>query len=147
MEAVINLDDRAWVSDFLGKLQAIIESQGGQVQWIDAITGNKLAMTITQDLVTIIIANHTALQNIGLAAFKNTLSSLQKGQSFEALVTIYSKLDNSQLLQQYATDSAQLQAIAATTQKERDFWLSFVFQIGTKLTAGALGALLTGGVL
>ena len=139
---IINTDDRAWITDLLNKLTSIVENEGGILKWTDPITGETLQSIITHDLISVLIANKTSLTAVGLDTFKQFLALIRGQQSFDALVLVYSKLDNSSLIAQFQTDSAKLAEIAANTQAERKFWIDLAKQLALKLLSGGMGILL-----
>lgn len=139
---VVVVDDKSWITDLIGKLTDIISNKGGILQWIDPQTGNTIQTEITQDFIQVIIANKTSLEEVGLDVFKQFLALIHKQQPFDALVLIYSKLDNSALLLQFQTDTAKLAEIAAKTEAERKFWVELGKQLAFKLLSAGVGALL-----
>lgn len=139
---VITVDDKSWVTDLLDKLTSIVEHKGGILKWTDPDTGESLQTIITHDLVQVLIANKTSLAEVGLNTFKQFLALIHKQQSFDALVAVYSKLDNAALIAQFQTDSAKLAEIAANTQAARKFWADLGKQLALKLLSAGVGALL-----
>ena len=125
-----------WVSSFINSLENT-EANGGQIQLKDGPM-----ITLSKELIKLIIQNRYQLEKVGENAFKQFLAKMSIGYSFEALVAIYSQLDNSALIEAYKTDTVKLAEIALQAQQDRDFWIDFAKQVGSKLVSVALGTLL-----
>ena len=128
-----------WTIDFIENLGTAMEAGG--IQWTDD-TGTQITVKVSIQLLAMIRDNLPHLAEIGQDTFKQFLLMMAKGQDFDALVLIYSKLDNSALILQYKEDAVKLAEIAKRAQETRDFWIAFAKQAAIKIVFGALSVLI-----
>lgn len=140
METMDRSNTNNWVDGFIDNLQQVIDN-GGQVPLRDN-SGEEILIVIRSDMLSFLVANRVRLAQVTIDAFKEFLKLMSKGQSFEALVIIYERIDNASLVDKYKEDTIKLAEIAKETQENRDFWISFGRQAVEKLVFSALGALL-----
>ena len=124
-----------WFSEFLDKISS------GKVEFTDE-TGKLITISISKKLIDMFKENQAQFIKVGADAFKDFLNLMYKEQDFDALLSIYRKLDNSTLLAMYKEDSIKLAELVKQAQEERELWIWFGKQIGTRIVFGALGALL-----
>lgn len=129
----------SWTTDLINNLDNIYQNNGSITY---TSLGGEVAVKVTQELVSLIKDNEVSLAAISLDTFKEFLGLLEKRQTFAALIVIYGALDNSVLISNFQSDSVKLAEIAKQTQQQRDFWIWFAEQVGTKIVIGALSALL-----
>ena len=130
----------SWVSGLIDQLDNAVV-KGGVINWTDD-SGQQIQTAITIQLVDLIRKNKDRLLRIGQKAFHEFLLLMMKQQDFDALVVVYNQLDNSDIIDAYKEDSIKLAEIAKQTQDDRDFWIWFGKQVGTRIVFGAIGALI-----
>jgi DNA-binding LacI/PurR family transcriptional regulator len=135
-----SITENDWISELINKLENIILS-GGEVSWTDNV-GNTVTAVVTDTIVSMLRENYAHLMLISINAFKNFMSLMYQQRDFEALVVIYEELDTSELVNRYKEDTIKLAEIARQAQEERDFWVSFGKEFGTRLLFGAISVLL-----
>lgn len=131
------MDD--WINQLFAALDTVLRN-GGIIKWTNE-SGAEITTAISAEAIKTIKDNAIRLQQIGKDAFKEFLLKMSRQQDFEALVVIYSRLDNTELLQKYKEDTVRLAEIARQTQADRDFWIAFAKQVGMRMAFAALGAL------
>lgn len=114
--------------------------QKKQISFVDTV-GQTVVVTVEKTVVDFIRDNQARLLLIGYDIFKEFLGLLAKRQEFDALVLVFSQLDNSELINKYKEDTVKLAEIAVEIQANCDFWIVFGKQVGFKV-AGALLTLL-----
>lgn len=132
--------DENWVDPLIGRLEEAVSGKL-PIKFNDE-TGKEVIVSIKQNLVNLIKQNRSQLQKVGRQTFKEFLLLWHKQEEFEALVVIFKKLDNKDLIERFKEDTVKLAEIAKETQESRDFWISFGKQVGMRIAFGAIGALL-----
>jgi hypothetical protein len=129
-----------WFDDLVTRLEESLAS-GEKISW-KGFDGDTVLIEIKNELVDLIKDNRSMLVRIGRDTFKRFLQLWSERKEFDALVVVYDKLDNTELISKYKEDSARLAEVAAQIQAERDFWISFGKKVGTRVLLGFLGSLL-----
>lgn len=129
-----------WFDDLITRLEESLAS-GEEISW-KGFDGETVLIEIKKELIDLIKDNRSMLVRIGRDTFKEFLQLWSKREEFEALVVVYDKLDNTELISKYKEDSAKLAEIAALTQAERNFWIGFGKKVGARVLFGFLGSLL-----
>jgi hypothetical protein len=129
-----------WVDTLIDLITKAIDN-GGKLQWTDQ-SGSIMTAKVEVGLLQLIQDNRARLSIIGQDTFKEAMLLISKQQEFDALVLIYEKLDNSELVEQFKTDSVKLAELAIQAQQNRAFWLNLLKQSAFKIIAAGLGALL-----
>jgi hypothetical protein len=143
-DATVDLNDArsgAWADSLIVKLEEVVSRQGGNIQWIDALSGDPMVVAITPVLVQFIKDNREALAFVGQDAFKSFLELMTRDQTIEALEAVYEKLDDDVLLAQYSANSAEFGALAAKNAEMRKFWVALAEQLAIKLIPAGIGLL------
>ena len=128
-----------WVNDLIDKLNDSFMNKL-PIKTTNS-TGQVVLVAIDQAIINFIKDNRVRLLQIGLDAFKNFLQLWMERKEFEAIVLVYQKLDNTELIAKYREDTIKLAELAVEIQAQRDFWISFGVKVGVKVV-GALFTLL-----
>lgn len=129
-----------WIDVIIKIMQnAVIGKQ--PIVWTDD-SGKTILVNVEQEMIDMLVQNRDKFFVIGMDVFKQFCSLMNKGQSFEALVTIYSAMDNDQLVDQYKEDALKLAEIARIEQETRNFWIWLAEQVSMRLVLGAIGSLI-----
>jgi hypothetical protein len=125
-----------WFDDLVTRLEESLAS-GEKISW-KGFDGDTVLIEIKNELVDLIKDNRSMLVRIGRDTFKRFLQLWSERKEFDALVVVYDKLDNTELISKYKEDSARLAEVAAQIQAE----ISFGKKVGTRVLLGFLGSLL-----
>jgi hypothetical protein len=129
-----------WLTGFIGVLESSLTSNK-PLKW-DSGTGSEFLIKVTPEVVNLIKSHQDVLLRAGKDVFKKFLELRSKQQDLEALVLVYSQLDNSALIEQYQGDTIKMAALAKQIQEDRNFWVNLGLQLSQKILAGALSVLL-----
>lgn len=132
--------DISWLPEMISILEKALANDGKLT--FKRPTGDEVTVTITNELVNIIKGNKSRLLQIGENTFKQFLVLRSEGDDFEALVVIYSKLDNVELVEKATANAIEMIEIAKEIQATRKFWLDLARQLGTRVALGMLSALI-----
>jgi len=129
-----------WIDELIDKLQdAVYNSK--PLSFIDD-SGNEILIEIKSELLELVKENRSRFIRIGINTFKKIMTLFSERKDFDALVVIYDTYDTSSLMDKYKEDTIKLAQIARQVQEDREFWISFAKQVGSRIVLGALGALI-----
>lgn len=115
-----------WVDDLIDALTNVL-AVGGTIS-----IGPEIAIKVTQEIVDLIVTNKSHLELIAVETYKQFLDLFIKQRTFDALVVVYSELNNADLTKQFNSDSNSIADLVAASDDEEAFWVSFAEQLSIK---------------
>ena len=104
--------------------------------------GTALMVSINQDLISFIEANRYQIAVVGQAVFTDFITTVSQGQSFQALVKVYSALSNKDLVSQSQADAVSVGDDSAQMAQAQTFWITLITDLLGKIEPTAFSAIL-----
>ena len=128
-----------WVDELLQNLQNAYQSKIPVKVQDEA---GEVLINVKQELIDLVNQSRPMLIKVGKDTFKQYLILMHRAQEFDALITIYAKLDGADLMTIYKQDAMKFSQLASEVQSARDFWRWFGKQVGMRIFFGVIGALI-----
>jgi len=129
-----------WLSQLISVLEEALKDDG-KISFTSP-TGKEVLAEVSDEVVDLLRNNRQRLLQVGKDAVVRYLELMSEGKSFDALVEMYSALDNVEIVDRVGASAQEMMETALEIQAARRFWLELGRKLGTRLAIGLLGLLI-----
>jgi hypothetical protein len=130
----------SWVEDLITVLQEALKDD--KKISFKRPTGEEIYVVIRKEMVELLIQNRHRLIQVGKQTFQEYLILKSEGADFEALVAIYDRIDNVELVEKAKENALRLAEVAKQIQATRRFWVELGKKVTVKVAMGLLSVVL-----